>query len=132
LIHYKAVAHAARANHAGTERFTTGVTTDAVTVTRHFVAWNISIYSSQSIYLSYSRLGSYLYGTGLGLRVSGERVEELVDGVPGFRVEGSVTLRHEMVYFWSVPEIQGYLAHKKQPPPLGPYRRPMPRAIWWP
>ena len=26
--------------------------------------------------------------------------------------------------------IQGYLAHKRQPP-LGPYSRPMPRVLWW-
>ena len=27
---------------------------------------------------------------------------------------------------------QGYLAHKKPPrPPLGPYSRPVPRALWW-
>ena len=26
--------------------------------------------------------------------------------------------------------LQGYLAHKK-PPSLGPYSRPMPRALWW-
>ncbi|KAJ1466751.1 hypothetical protein T484DRAFT_1987665 [Baffinella frigidus] len=26
--------------------------------------------------------------------------------------------------------LQGYLAHKKAPP-LGPYSRPMPRALWW-
>ena len=25
---------------------------------------------------------------------------------------------------------EGYLAHKK-PPTLGPYSRPMPRALWW-
>ena len=25
--------------------------------------------------------------------------------------------------------IQGYLAYKKLPPPLGPYRRPMPRIL---
>jgi len=27
--------------------------------------------------------------------------------------------------------LQGYLAHKKLPP-LGPYSRTMPRALWWP
>jgi hypothetical protein len=27
--------------------------------------------------------------------------------------------------------LQGYLAHKKLPPPLGPYTRHMPRALWW-
>ena len=26
--------------------------------------------------------------------------------------------------------LQGYLTHKK-PPTLGPYSRPMPRALWW-
>jgi len=27
------------------------------------------------------------------------------------------------------PGLQGYLAYKKAPPPLGPYRRPMPRVL---
>ena len=27
--------------------------------------------------------------------------------------------------------LQGYLAHKKPPPPLGPYSRAMTRALWW-
>ena len=26
--------------------------------------------------------------------------------------------------------LQGYLAHKKLPPPLGPYRVTMPKALW--
>ena len=26
--------------------------------------------------------------------------------------------------------LWGYLAHEK-PPPLGPYSRPMSRALWW-
>ena len=28
-------------------------------------------------------------------------------------------------------EVQGYLAYKKTPPPLGPYGRTMPRALQW-
>ena len=27
--------------------------------------------------------------------------------------------------------LQEYLDYKKTPPPLGPYRRPMPRVLWW-
>ena len=27
--------------------------------------------------------------------------------------------------------VQGYLDHKKQPPPLGPYNRIMPKALCW-
>ena len=29
-----------------------------------------------------------------------------------------------------IGRVQGYLAHKK-PLTLGPYSRPMPRALWW-
>jgi hypothetical protein len=28
-------------------------------------------------------------------------------------------------------QVQGYLAHNSPPPPLGPYSRPIPRALWW-
>jgi len=27
--------------------------------------------------------------------------------------------------------VQGYLSHKKHPPPLGPYSRHMSKAPWW-
>ena len=26
--------------------------------------------------------------------------------------------------------LQGYLAHNRPPPPVGPYSRPMPRTLW--
>ena len=29
------------------------------------------------------------------------------------------------------PTLQGYLAHKKHPPLLGPYSRTIPRVLWW-
>jgi hypothetical protein len=32
---------------------------------------------------------------------------------------------------WRV-HVQGYLAHKKPPPPLGPYSSTMPRVLGWP
>ena len=30
-----------------------------------------------------------------------------------------------------VSDVQGYLAHKKAPPALGPDSRPVPGALWW-
>ena len=33
---------------------------------------------------------------------------------------------------WSLSlGTEGYLAQKETPPPIGPYSRPMPRALWW-
>ena len=48
-------------------------------------------------------------------------------GRPLLRVLG--LLKEPARFQWNM-RLKGYLAHKK-PPPLGPYSRPMHRALWW-
>eukprot|EP00290_Baffinella_frigidus_P015177 CAMPEP_0180142154 /NCGR_PEP_ID=MMETSP0986-20121125/15404_1 /TAXON_ID=697907 /ORGANISM="non described non described, Strain CCMP2293" /LENGTH=88 /DNA_ID=CAMNT_0022085283 /DNA_START=173 /DNA_END=437 /DNA_ORIENTATION=- len=72
--------------------------------------------------------GAYLMTEARNLRPTNEGHWRRADR---WKVEGAGEVRppHEVAHNLTRLRIQGYLDYKKTPP-VGPYSRPMPRALW--